>query len=76
MPVKTSSNLTATTFKLTGHTRQLIRELSEKYGSQGNVITVAVELLAREPYRKANKPSSNKSLKHLYTEMCEKSGQE
>lgn len=45
MPRKESANLVASTYKLPEHTRQLIRSLSEKYGSQGTVIAVAVELL-------------------------------
>lgn len=35
---KEVSNLFSTTFKLPEHTRQLIKSLSESYGSQGTVI--------------------------------------
>lgn len=45
MPKKESPNLISSTYKLPEHTRQLIHTLSQKYGSQGTVIAVAVELL-------------------------------
>jgi hypothetical protein len=47
-----SAALTPTTIRLSEHTRRLLGDLGKKFGSQGTAITVALELLAREPYRK------------------------
>ncbi|HEX8184394.1 MAG TPA: hypothetical protein VF747_06575 [Blastocatellia bacterium] len=53
MPAKQedAAELRPTSVRLSDHTRALLAALGKKYGSQGVAVTLALELLAREPYR-------------------------